>query len=144
MFVTIRRYSPKNGAINKASMELLRRQIHEEFLPTIQKIPGFRGYYVLNVDNRELVTLSFCATAEGSAESTRCAAEYTLRNPLVFELGRPEVTEGEVLTYADVSLEIAEELGNGGNGGDGGRGAAAALALWFEESRGMLLTTSER
>jgi hypothetical protein len=144
MFVTIRRYSPKNGAINKASLELLRRQIHAEFLPTIQNIPGFRGYYVLNVANRELMTLSFCATVEGAAESTRCAAEYTLRNPLVFELGRPEVTEGEVLTYADVSLEIAEELGNGGNGGDGGRAAATALALWFQESRGMLLAASER
>ena len=143
MFVTIRRYSPKNGAVNKASLELLRRQIHDEFLPTIQKIPGFRGYYVLNVANRELMTLSFCATVEGAAESTRCAAEYTLRNPLVFELGRPEVTEGEVLTYADVSLEIAEVLGNGNNGGDGGRAAATALALWFEESRGMLLPASE-
>lgn len=141
MFVTIRRYSPKNGAVNKASLELLRRQLHDEFLPIIQEISGFRGYYVLNVDNRELVTLSFCATVEGSAESTRCAAEYTLRNPLVFELGRPDVTEGEVLTYADVSLEIAEELGNGG---DGGRAAATALALWFQESRGMLLAASER
>jgi hypothetical protein len=141
MFVTIRRYSPKNGAVNKASLELLRRQIHEEFLPLIQKIPGFRGYYVVNVDNRELMTLSFCATVEGAAESTRCAAEYTLRNPLVFELGRPDVTEGQVLTYADVSLEIAEELGNGG---DGGQAAATALALWFQESRGMLLAASER
>jgi hypothetical protein len=141
MFITIRRYSPKNGAVNKASVELLRRQIHDEFLPTIQQIPGFRGYYVLNVNNRELITLSFCATAEASAESTRCAQDYTLRNPLVFELGRPEVTEGEVLTYADVSLEIAEELANGG---DGGRAAATALALWFEESRAMLLAASER
>jgi hypothetical protein len=141
MFVTIRRYSPKNGAITRASLDLLRRQLHDEFLPIIQDIPGFRGYYVLNVGNRELITLSFCATAEGSAESSRCAADYTLRNPLVFELGRPEVTEGEVLTYADVSLEIAEELGNGG---DPGRGAATALALWFEECRGMLLSTSDR
>jgi hypothetical protein len=141
MFVTIRRYNPKNGAVNKASLQLLRRQIHDEFLPTIQKIPGFRGYYVLNVDNREVVTLSFCATAEGAAESTRCAAEYALRNPLIFELGRPEVTEGEVLTYADVSLEIAEELDNGG---DEGRAAAAALALWFQESRGILLAASEQ
>lgn len=141
MFVTIRRYSPQNGAVNKASLQLLRRQIQDEFLPVIQKIPGFRGYYVLNVNNRELLTLSFCATAEGSAESARCAEEYTRRNPLVFELGRPVVTEGEVITYADVSLEIAEELGNGN---DGGQAAATALALWFEESRAMLLAASER
>jgi heme-degrading monooxygenase HmoA len=134
MFVTIRRYSPKNGAINKASLELLRRQLHDEFLPIIQQIPGFRGYYVVNIDNRELMTLSLWQTAEGSAESTRCAADYTLRNPLVYELGRPEVTEGEVLTASEM---IPQQ-------GQAGDAAAMALALWYEESRGMLLTASER
>jgi hypothetical protein len=134
MFVTIRRYSPKNGAINRASLELLRRQIHDEFLPIVQQVSGFRGYYVVNVDNRELMTLSLCDTAEGSAESTRCAAEYTLRNPLVYELGRPEVTEGEILT-------ASESVPPQGPAEDA---AATALALWYEESRGMLLTASER
>jgi hypothetical protein len=138
MFVTIRRYSPKNGAINKASMELLRRQIHDEFLPVVQRVQGFRGYYVLNVDNRELVTLSFCDTPDGSAEAAGCAAEYTLRNPLIYELGRPETVEGEVLTAAEVVTTIGDHQGTGGNA------AAAALALWFEESRSMLLTASER
>jgi hypothetical protein len=100
MFLTIRRYSPQNGAVNKASLELLRRQINDEFLPVVQKISGFRAYYMVNVDNREFMTLSLFETAEGSAESSRCAAEYTMRNPLIFELGRPVITEGEVLTSA--------------------------------------------
>jgi hypothetical protein len=138
MFVTIRRYSPKNGAVNKASLKLLRRQLHDEFLPLLQQIPGFVGYYVLNVGDRELITLSFCETKEGSAESNRCAAEYTLRNPLVFELGRPEVTEGEVLTFSEEARQTGSQASNGGGA------AAAALALWFEESRGMLLSASER
>jgi hypothetical protein len=134
MFVTIRRYCPKNGAVNKASLELLRRQIQDEFLPIIQKVPGFRAYYVLNIENRELITLSLCDSEEGSAASARCAAEYTLRNPLVYELGRPEVTEAEVLA----SIESAPPP----NGA--GEAAATALALWYEESRAMLLTASER
>jgi hypothetical protein len=133
MYVTIRRYSPKNGAINKASLELLRRQIHDEFLPIVQQVPGFRGYYVLSVNNRELMTLTFCETPEGMAESTRCAADYTLRNPLVFELGQPEVTEAEVLTSAETPPQP----------GPAGEAAAMALALWYEESRGMLLSASE-
>ena len=136
MIVTIRRYSPKNGSINKASLELLRRQLHDDFIPLARKIPGFAGYYVLSVGDRELVTLSFCKTREASAESTRCAADYTLRNPLVFELGRPEVIEGEVLTFAD-------ERGEAGTRSANGEGAAAALALWFEESRAMLHPASE-
>ena len=138
MFVTIRRYSPKNGSINKASLDLLRRQLHDEFLPRLRKIPGFSGYYVLSVADRELVTLSLCGSREGSVESSRCSAEYTLKNPLVFELGRPEVIEGEVLTSSDFASEIGTKSTNGGGA------AAAALALWFEESRAMLLPGSER
>ncbi len=138
MFVTIRRYSPKNGAVNKASLQLLRRQLNDEFLPVAQQIQGFVGYYVLSIADRELITLSFCETKEASAESSRCAAEYTLRNPLVFELGRPEVTEGEVLTFAEGARQTTAQPLNGGGA------AAAALALWFEESRGMLLPASER
>ena len=137
MFITIRRYSPKNGSLNKASLDLLRRQLHDDFLPVARSIPGFSGYYVLNVGDRELITLTFCHTREAAVESSRCSAEYTFRNPLVFELGRPEVTEGEVLTFAEGAGEPRPN--SNGNGA-----AAAALALWFEESRAMLLTASER
>jgi hypothetical protein len=133
MFVTIRRYSPKNGAVNKASLELLRRQMQDEFLPLIRQIPGFRGYYVVSVADREVLTLTLCETPEGAAESARCAGEYTLRNPLVYELGRPELTEGEVLTWAETTAPQPA-----------GEAAATALALWYEESRSMLLTASER
>ena len=138
MFVTIRKYSPKNGSINRASLEVLRRQLREEFLPLLRKIPGFAGYYVLNVGDRELVTLSLCESREGSLESSRCSAEYTMRNPLVYELGRPEVIEGEVLTSSQSTSDAATKPTNG-------TGAAeAVLALWFQESRSMLLAASER
>jgi hypothetical protein len=138
MFVTIRRYSPKNGSINRASLELLRRQLRDEFVPSLRKISGFSGYYVLNVGDRELVTLSFCDSKEGSVESSRCSAEYTLRNPLVYELGRPEVIEGEVIaSSSEPSTESTAKPANG-------TGAAeAALALWFQESRAMLVTASD-
>jgi hypothetical protein len=134
MFVTLRRYSPKNGAINKASLELLRRQIQDEFLPVIQQVPGFRAYHMVSVQDRELLTVTICDSAEGAAESTRCAAEYTLRNPLMYELGRPEVTDGQVLVSALRS----------GRPEEAGEAAATTLALWYAESRAMLLTASQR
>jgi hypothetical protein len=137
MFVTIRRYSPRNGAVNKASMELLRRQIQDEFLPVIQQVPGFKAYYVLNVANREVVTLSFCQTEEGMAEASRCASDYTLRNPLVYELGQPEVTESQVLTWVESPQEVPGDVSQGGDA------MTAAIALWLEESRGMLLAIPE-
>lgn len=137
MFVTIRRYSPKNGSINKASLELLRRQIRDDFLPIVQQIPGFHGYYMISVADRELMTLSLYETQESTAEYGRCAAEYTLRNPLIFELGQPEITDGQVLTFGAAPPESEPHPANGG-------GAAAALALWLDETRGMLLSISER
>src|SRR4051794_4678457 len=139
MFVTIRRYSPKNGAANKASMELLRRQIQDEFLPVIQQVPGFKAYYLLNVANREVVTLTFCQTEDGTADANRCASEYTLRNPLVYELGQPEVTESQVLTGVESAQSGQDQVGEAGQGD----AMAAAIALWLEESRGILLTIPE-
>jgi hypothetical protein len=133
MFVTIRRYNPKNGSVNRASLQLLRRQVQDEFLPIIRQIPGFRAYYVTSVADREVVTLTICDSIEGAAECARCAAEYTLRNPLVYELGKPEVTDGEVLTWVESPPEAPQA-----------DAAATALALWYEESHGMLLTASER
>jgi len=136
MFVTIRRYSPKNGAVNKASLDLLKRQIEEQFLPVIKAVPGFHAYYVLSVANREVITLSFCRTEEGLAESNRFASEYTSRNPLVYELGQPEVTECRVLT-------LAQSAGDSEEGSRGAEAMAAAVALWLEESRGILLSIPE-
>jgi hypothetical protein len=136
MLVTMRRYSPKNGAVNKASLELLRRQVQDDFLPVIQKIPGFKAFYVLNVSNQEVITLSFCETEAGMEQANQCAADYTLRNPLVYELGRPEVTESQVLAFGEVQRPLSDTTTSGDP-------MAAAIALWLEESRGMLLTIPE-
>ena len=136
MFVTIRRYSPKNGAVNKASLDLLKRQIEEQFLPVIKAVPGFHAYYLLSVGNREVMTLSFCRTEEGLSESNRFASEYTRRNPLVYELGQPEVTECHVLTSARSSGDSEE-------GSHSAEAMAAVVALWLEESRGILLSIPE-
>jgi len=53
-------------------------------------------------------------------------------------LGRPEVTEGEVLTFSEEAGQAASQSS------PDGAAAAAALALWFEESKSMLLSASER
>jgi hypothetical protein len=136
MLVTMRRYSPKNGAVNKASLELLRRQVQDDFLPVIQKIPGFKAFYVLNVSNQEVITLSFCETEAGMEQANQCAADYTLRNPLVYELGRPEVTESQVLAFGEVQRPLSDTTTSGDP-------MEAAIALWLEESRGMLLMIPE-
>jgi hypothetical protein len=104
MFVTIRRYTPK-GAIPENGMQQLGRQIQEEFVPLAREIPGFHGYYCVNVRDRELVTLSIFETREGAVQSTQRAAQYVRENKLPFDINPPEVLEGEVLAAAEAGRE---------------------------------------
>jgi hypothetical protein len=105
MYATIRRYSPK-GVVPSNAMEELRRLLHDEFLPIARGIQGFHGYYAVNVEGRELVTLSIFETPAGGEESTRRAADFVKQHTLPFELGRPEVLSGEVLTFAEAAREV--------------------------------------
>ena len=104
MFATIRRYTPKPDAMNKSTIEQLRKQLHDDFLPIAQKIDGFHGYYAVNVGGKQLITVSLFDNPKGGAESTRRAAEFIKKNPLPFEAGQPEVSEGEVVTYAEAGV----------------------------------------
>lgn len=105
MFATIRRYTPKPG-FTTTTIEELRRQIHDSFLPMIQDLQGFHGYYAINVEDRELVTITLCETRTAVTESTVRAAEFVRANPLPVEVGRPEVTDGEVFTFAEAAREV--------------------------------------
>ena len=104
MFATIRKYTPKPNSMNKANIEQLRKQLHDDFLPIAQKIDGFHGYYAVNVGGKQLITVSLFDSPKGGAESTRRAAEFIKQNPLPFDPGQPEVSDGEILTYAEAGV----------------------------------------
>jgi hypothetical protein len=104
MFATIRTYTPKPNSMTKPNVERLRKQLHDEFLPIAQKIDGFRGYYAVNVGGKQLITISLFETEKGGAESTRRAGEFVKQNPLPFDAGQPQVSEGEVITHAEAGV----------------------------------------
>ena len=106
MFATICKYTPKPNSMTKPNVEQLRRQLHDQFLPIAQKIDGFHGYYAVNVGSKQLITISVFDTPKGGAESTRRAAEFIKQTPLPFDPGPPEVTEGDVLTFAEAGREV--------------------------------------
>jgi hypothetical protein len=101
MFATIRKYTPKPNSMTKPNVEQLRHQLHDTFVPMAKRIDGFRGYYAVNVGDKHLITISLFETQKGAAESTRRAAEFVKQNPLPFDAGTPEVSEGEVVTFAE-------------------------------------------
>ncbi len=95
MFATIRTYTPKANALNSSSVEQLRKQLHDQFLPMAQKIQGFHSYYAMNVGGKKLVTVSVFDTQKGGAESTRRAAEFIKQNPLPFDAGLRKCRRGK-------------------------------------------------
>lgn len=96
MYATIRRYTPA-GSVGKDVFDQLKRRIEDGFLPIIQDIRGFHGYYVLKAGDKQLVTVSLFDDQTGAAESTRRAADFVKKDPLKDQLGNPEVIEGELL-----------------------------------------------
>jgi hypothetical protein len=102
MFATIRRFTPTAaGSMTKDAIQELRRQIDHDFLPVVQKIDGFHGYYALTVGEKELVTVSLFETEKGATESNRSSAEFVKKTPLPFQVSKPEISEGEVLAFAE-------------------------------------------
>ena len=106
MFATIRTYTPKPNSMTPAAVEQLRRQLHDQFLPIAQKIEGFHSYYAVNAGGKRLITVSVFETQKGSTESTQRAAEFVKKSPLPFDAGTPEVSEGDVLTYAEAGRMV--------------------------------------
>ncbi len=105
MYATIRRYTPKTGT-TKETIDQLKNRIEEKFAPMVQEIRGFHSYGVLNVGNKELVSISIFEDRNGATESTRKAAEFVQKDPLKDQLSKPEVLEGEFLVLKEAGVGV--------------------------------------
>jgi hypothetical protein len=104
MYATIRRYAPKAGAVTKGALDDLKHRIEDGFLPTLQEIRGFHGYFAVNVGDKELVTISLFEDKDGATESTRRAADFVKTDPMKDQLGSPEVLDGELLVLKEAAV----------------------------------------
>jgi hypothetical protein len=105
MYATLRRYSTKTAA-TKETIDGLKHRIEEKFVPTIHDIRGFHTYGVLNVGNKELVSISIFEDRQGASESTRKAAEFVQKDPLRDQLSKPDVLEGELLVLREAGVGV--------------------------------------
>lgn len=96
MYATIRRYTPK-GDVDQKAIDEFRSRIEDGFLPMAQEIRGFHSYYVVNIADKEILSISVFEDRTGASESTRRAAEFVKKDPMKDRLGTPEVLEGDVL-----------------------------------------------
>jgi hypothetical protein len=96
MHATIRRYE----GIDQSRTDELVKNVDENLLPRLTKMPGFSGYYLIEAGNGVMSSVGFFETSEQSDESTRVAATWVRDEKLEKALPNPpKITGGEVIVH---------------------------------------------
>lgn len=94
MYATVRRYE----GIDKVRSEEVTRKIAESLLPSISKLPGFAGYFVIDAGEGVLTSVGLFEASDQAHESTRMAATWVRQNGLVEALpNAPKITAGPLI-----------------------------------------------
>jgi heme-degrading monooxygenase HmoA len=91
MYASIRKYDIIPGTAE----EFLRR-VQQGFVPLISQVSGFRAYYVLQVGDDQVISVSLFDSQSGAEESVRRAADWVAKNISSFIQGLPEIAVGHV------------------------------------------------
>lgn len=78
------------------TVEEIGAKIEEGFFPIIQSVPGFHAYYLLDLGDRTVGSISIFETREGLEESIRRAAEWVKANIAPTVQGSPQMLTGQV------------------------------------------------
>jgi hypothetical protein len=96
MHATIRRYE----GIDRNSTDELVKNVGENLLPRLSKMPGFSGYYLIEAGNGVMSSVGFFDTSAQADESTRVAANWVRDEKLEKLLPNPpRITGGEVIVH---------------------------------------------
>ena len=90
MFTIIRKFRLTRGSAEEVS-----RRGAGSFVPLLQELPGFRGYYLLESGPDVLISIRLFDSADEALASNEIAATW-----LKFVKGMPEVMAGNVLVAA--------------------------------------------
>lgn len=94
MHATIRRYE----GVDTARTEELSRRVSETLVPQLQKVDGFRGYYLVESGNGVFTSVGLFASPAQSDEATAIAAAWVKDEQLESALPNPpRITSGKVI-----------------------------------------------
>jgi len=94
MYATVRRYE----GIDNARSEELTTKIAESLAPSLSKLPGFGGYYLVDAGEGVFTSISLFENPSEAHESTRIAARWVREQNLESVLpNTPKVTAGPVV-----------------------------------------------
>ena len=94
MYATVRRYE----GIDKVRSEEITRKAKDSLLPSISKLPGFAGYFLIDAGEGVLTSVGLFETSDQAHESTRVAATWVRENDLAAALpNTPKITAGPLI-----------------------------------------------
>ena len=104
MHATIRRY---DGVDQNRSAELTRK-VGETLVPKLEKLPGFKGYYLVDAGNGVFSSLGLFETPEQGMESTKLVTTWIREEKLDTILpNEPKITSGKIVAHSDRVLVAA-------------------------------------
>ena len=97
MHATIRRY---DGVDQNRTVELTNK-VNETLLPKLNKLPGFKGYYLMEAGNGVFSSLNLFETPEQSMESTKFVATWIRdENLSAIVPNEPTITSGRIVAQS--------------------------------------------
>ena len=94
MHALIRRY---DGVDQNRSTELTNK-VNETLLPKLNKLPGFKGYYLIDAGNGVFSSLGLFETPEQGMESTKLVTTWLREEKLDTILpNEPTITSGKIV-----------------------------------------------
>jgi oxalate decarboxylase/phosphoglucose isomerase-like protein (cupin superfamily) len=94
MYASVRLTQAKPGTV-----EEIGQRVTDDFVAIVSRIPGFVGYYVINVGGDKLVTVSIFEDDKGARASIQASHDWVSEN-ITEWLAQPlEIMEGRVIAH---------------------------------------------
>jgi hypothetical protein len=101
---TVRRYE----GIDRSRTAELSKKAGESLMPSLSRLPGFSGYYLIEAENGVMTSIDLFDNASQAADSTRVAAQWVRDEKLEGALPNPpKVTDGKVIAHKTNGHSVA-------------------------------------
>jgi hypothetical protein len=98
MHATIRRYE----GVDKNRTDELSRKVNETLVPKLSKLPGFKGYFLIDDGQGIMSSFGLFETPTQADDSTRIVASWVRDEKLESALpNEPKITSGKVVAHSN-------------------------------------------
>jgi len=98
MHATIRRYE----GVDKNRTDELSRKVNETLVPKLSKLPGFKGYFLIDDGQGIMSSFGLFETPTQADDSTRIVAGWVRDEKLESALpNEPKITSGKVVAHSN-------------------------------------------